>query len=181
VIKLLDAGIIYPISDNKWVSPIHVVPKKVEIIVIKNKDNELVSTCVQSGWRVCIDYKKLNSATRKDHFSLPFIDQMLVRLAGHAYYCFLDGYSGYNQVLVDPEDQENTTFTCPFGTFAYRRMPFGLCNALATFQRCMISIFSHMVERHLEIFMDDFSVFGSSFEECLHHLTLVLVQCKEKN
>jgi hypothetical protein len=181
VIKLLDAGIIYPISDSKWVSPIHVVPKKAGITVIKNKDNELVPTRVQSGWRVCIDYRKLNSVTRKDHFPLPFIDQMVERLAGHDYYCFLDGYSGYNQIPLDPEDQEKTTFTCPFGTFAYRRMPFGLCNALATFQRCMISIFLDMVERHLEIFMDDFSVFGSSFEECLHHLTLVLIRCKEKN
>jgi hypothetical protein len=105
---------------------------------------------------------------------------MVERLAGHEYYCFLDGYSGYNQVHVDPEDQEKTTFTCPFGTFAYRRMPFGLCNAPATFQRCRISIFSDMVERFLEVFMD-FSVFRSSFEECLHHLTLVLVRCKEKN
>jgi hypothetical protein len=106
---------------------------------------------------------------------------MVERLAGHAYYCFLDGYSGYNQVPVDLEDQEKTTFTCLFGMFAYRRMPFGLCNAPATFQWCMISIFSDMVERHLEVFMDDFSVFGSLFEECLHHLTLVLVRCKEKN
>jgi hypothetical protein len=82
---------------------------------------------------------------------------------------------------MDPEDQENTTFTCPFGTFAYSCMPFGLCNAPATFQRCMISIFSDMVERFMEIFMDDFSVFGSSFQECLQHLTLVLVRCKKKN
>jgi hypothetical protein len=181
VIKLLDAGIIYPIFDSKWVSPIHVVPKKAGITVIKNKDNELVPTCVQSGWRVCIDYRKLNSVTRKDHFPLPFIDQMVERLAGHDYYYFLDGYSGYNQIPLDPKDQEKTTFTCPFSTFAYRRMPFGLCNALTTFQRCMISIFSDMVERHLEIFMDDFSVFGSSFRECLHHLTLILIRCKEKN
>jgi hypothetical protein len=106
---------------------------------------------------------------------------MVERLAGHEYYCFLDGYSGYNQVPVDPEDQEKTTFTCPFGTFAYRRMPFGFCNAPATFQRCMISIFSDMVERFLEVFMDDFSIFGSSFEECLYHLTFVLERCKEKN
>jgi hypothetical protein len=146
VIKLLDAGIIYPISDSKWVSPIHVVPKKAGLTVVTNKDNELVPTRIQSGWRVCIDYRKLNAATRKDHFPLPFIDQMVERLAGHEYYCFLDGYSGYNQIPVDPEDQEKTTFTCPFGTFAYRRMPFGLCNAPATFQRCMISIFSDMVE-----------------------------------
>jgi hypothetical protein len=181
VIKLLDVGIIYPISDSKWVSPIHVVPMRAGVTVVQNKEGKLVPTRVQSGWRVCIDYCKLNTATRKDHFPLPFIDQMVERLDGHEYYCFLDGYSGYNQVPVDPEDQEKTTFTCPFGTFAYLRMPFGLCNAPATFQRCMISIFSDMVERFLEVFMDDFSVFGSSFEECLHHLTLVLVRCKEKN
>jgi hypothetical protein len=181
VIKLLDAGIIYPISDSKWVSPIHVVPKRAGLTVVKNQDNELVSTRIQSGWRVCIDYRKLNVATRKDHFPLPFIDQMVERLARHEYYCFLDGYSGYNQVPVDPEDQEKTTFICPFGTFAYCHMPFGLCNAPATFQRCMISIFFDMVERFMEIFMDDFSVFGSSFHECLDRLTLMLVRCKEKN
>jgi hypothetical protein len=146
VIKLLDVGIIYPISDSKWVSPIHVVPKWAGLRVVKNKDNELVPTRIQSGWRVCIDYRKLNAATRKDHFPLPFIDQMVKRLVGHKYYCFLDGYSGYNQVLVDPEDQETTAFTCPVGTFAYRRMPSGLCNAPVTFQRCMISIFFDMVE-----------------------------------
>ena len=106
---------------------------------------------------------------------------MVERLAGHDYYCFLDGYSSYNQISLDPKDQEKTTFTCPIGTFAYRRMPFELCNAPATFQRCMINIFLYMVERHLDIFMDDFLVFGSLFEECLHHLTLVLVRCKEKN
>jgi hypothetical protein len=181
VIKLLDAGIIYPISDSKWVSSIHVVPKRARLTVMKNKDNELVLTRIQSGWRVCIDYCRLNVATRKDHFPLPFIDQMVERLAKHEYYCFLDGYFGYNQVPVDPEDQEKTTFTCPFGIFTYCRMPFGLCNALTTFQRCMISIFFDMVERFMEIFMDDFSVFGSSFQECLHCLTLVLVRCKEKN
>jgi hypothetical protein len=130
---------------------------------------------------VCIDYQKLNAATRKDHFPLPFIDQMVERLAGHECYYFLGGYSGYSQVPVDLEDQEKTTFTCPFGTFAYHRMPFGLCNAPATFQQCMISIFSDMVERFMEIFMDDFSIFGSSFQKCLHSLTLVLVRCKEKN
>jgi hypothetical protein len=130
----MDAEIIYLISDSKWVSPIHVVLKKVRIKVIKNKDNELVLTHVQSRWRVCIEYRKLNTMTRKDHFPLPFIDQMVERLASHAFYCFLDGYSGYNQILLDPEDQEKIMFTCPFGMFAYRRMPFGLCNAFATFQ-----------------------------------------------
>jgi hypothetical protein len=114
VIKLLDARIIYPISNNKWVSPIHVVPKRAELTVVKNKDDELVPTRIQSGWRVGIDYRKLNATTRKDHFPLPFIDKMVERLAGHDYYCFLDGYSGYNQVLVDPEEQEKND-ACPLG------------------------------------------------------------------
>ncbi|KAI5317795.1 hypothetical protein L3X38_037502 [Prunus dulcis] len=181
VLKLLDVGIIYPISDSKWVSPVQVVPKKSGITVVKNEKNELVPTRTITGWRVCIDYRKLNTSTRKDHFPLPFIDQMLDRLSGHAYYCFLDGFSGYNQIPIAPEDQEKTTFTCPFGTFAYRRMPFGLCNAPATFQRCMMAIFSDMVERFMEVFMDDFSVFGSSFDDCLHHLSLVLTRCQETN
>ncbi|CAL2238230.1 unnamed protein product [Prunus armeniaca] len=181
VLKLLDVGIIYPISDSKWVSPVQVVPKKSGITVVKNEKNELVPTRTITGWRVCIDYRKLNTSTRKDHFPLPFIDQMLDRLSGHAYYCFLDGFSGYNQIPIAPEDQEKTTFTCPFGTFAYRRMPFGLCNAPATFQRCMMAIFSDMVERFMEVFMDDFSVFGSSFDDCLHHLSLVLKRCQETN
>nr|GEZ96006.1 retrovirus-related Pol polyprotein from transposon 17.6 [Tanacetum cinerariifolium] len=89
-------------------------------------------------WRVCIDYRKLNDATRKDHFPLPFIDQMLERLAGNDFYCFLNGFSGYFQIPANPPDQEKTTFTCPYRTFAYRRMPFGLCNAPGTFQRCMM-------------------------------------------
>ena len=133
MIKLLDARIIYPISDSKWVCPIHVVPNNAGVMVVKNKDNKLVPTHIQSGWRVCIYYGKLNAATRKDHFLLPFIDQMVERLAGDNYYCFLDGYSRYNQVPMDPKDQEKTTFTCPFRTFAYCCMPFGLCNAPANF------------------------------------------------
>jgi len=83
---------------------------------------------------MCIDYRKLNDATRKDHFALPFMDQMLEILVCRSFYGFLDGYSGYNQIIVDPNDQEKTKFTCPFGVFAYRRMLFGLCNAPATFQ-----------------------------------------------
>ncbi|GJR29103.1 reverse transcriptase domain-containing protein [Tanacetum coccineum] len=146
VIKLLDAGLIYPISDSPWVSPVHCVPKKGGITVIENEDNELIPTRLVTRWRVCIDYRKLNNATRKDHFPLPFMDQMLERLAGNEYYCFLDGFSGYFQIPIDPQDQEKTTFTCPYGTFAYRRMPFGLCNAPGTFQRCMMAIFYGMIE-----------------------------------
>nr|GEZ82668.1 reverse transcriptase domain-containing protein [Tanacetum cinerariifolium] len=133
--KLLDTRLIYPISDSPWVSPIHCVPKKGGMTVIRNDENELVPIRLVTGWRVCIDYKKLNEATRKDHFPLPFMDQMLKRLAGNEYYCFVDRFSGYFQILIDPKDQEKTTFTCPYGTFAYKRMPFGLSNAPGTFQR----------------------------------------------
>ncbi|GKB76680.1 hypothetical protein Tco_0943575 [Tanacetum coccineum] len=132
--KLLDAGLIYPISDSPWVSPVHCVPKKRGMNVVTNDENELVPTRLVTGWRVCIDYLKLNEATRKDqHFPLPFMDQMLERLAGNKYYCFYDGFSSYFQIPIDPKDQEKTTFTCPYGTFAYSSMPIGLCNAPGTF------------------------------------------------
>nr|GEV10406.1 DNA-directed DNA polymerase [Tanacetum cinerariifolium] len=135
VIKLLDAKMIYPISDSPWVSPIHCVPKKGGMIIVANKNNELIPTRLVTGWRVYIDYRKLNDATRQDHFSLPFMDQMLERLARNEFYCFLDRFLGYFQILIDPQDQEKATFTCPYRTFAYRRMPFGLCNAPGTFER----------------------------------------------
>ena len=180
VLKLLNAGFIYAISDSPWVSPVHVVPKKGGFTVIHNEKNEFIPTRTVTGWRVCIDYKKLNTATRKDHFPLPFIDQMLDRLAGHPHFCFLDGYLGCNQIAIAPEDQEKTTFTCPYGTFAFRRMPFGLCNAPATFQRCMMSMFSDLVEEVMEIFMDDFTVYGSSFDQCLKNLETVLQRCQDK-
>nr|XP_009796435.1 PREDICTED: uncharacterized protein LOC104243016 [Nicotiana sylvestris] len=120
VIKLLDAGIFFPISDSNWVSPVQCVPKKGGMTVVENKKNELITTRTVTGWRVCTDYRRLNKATRKNHFPLPFIDQMLDRLAGHEYYCFLDGYSGYNQIVICPENQEKTTFSCPYGTFAFK-------------------------------------------------------------
>ncbi|GJW45652.1 reverse transcriptase domain-containing protein [Tanacetum coccineum] len=161
VLKLLDAGLIYPISDSPWVSPVHCVPKKGGFTVVENDENELIPTRLVTGWRVCIDYRKLNNTTRKDHFPLPFIDQMLKRLAGNEYYCFLDGFSGYCQIPIDPQDQEKTTFTCPYGTFIYHRMPFGLSNAPGTFQRCMMAIFHDMIEKMMEVFMDDFLVFGN--------------------
>ncbi|RVW12504.1 Transposon Ty3-I Gag-Pol polyprotein [Vitis vinifera] len=181
VLKLLQAGIIYPISDSPWVSPTQVVPKKSGITMVQNEKGEEITTRLTSGWRVCIDYRKLNLVTRKDHFPLPFIDQVLERVSSHPFYCFLDGYSGYFQIEIDMEDQEKTTFTCPFGTYAYRRMPFGLCNAPATFQRCMLSIFSDMVERIMEVFMDDITVYGGTFEECLVNLEAVLNRYIEKD
>ncbi|GKA53368.1 reverse transcriptase domain-containing protein [Tanacetum coccineum] len=162
VVKLLDVGLIYPISDSPWVSPVHCVPKKGGMTIVTNEDNKLILTRLVTGWRVYIDYRKHNDATRKDHFPLPFMDQMLERLAKNEYYCFLDGFSGYFQIPIDPRDQEKTTFSCPYGMFAYRRMPFGLCNAPGTFQRCMMAIFHDMIEETMEVFMDDFSVFGDS-------------------
>ncbi|GJS32927.1 reverse transcriptase domain-containing protein [Tanacetum coccineum] len=181
VLKLLDAGMIYPISDSPWVSPVHCVPKKGGITVVANEENELILTRLVTGWRVCIDYRKLNEATRKDHFPLPFMDQMIERLAGNEFYCFLDGFSGYFQIPIDPQDQEKTTFTCPYGTFAYRRMPFGLCNAPGTFQWCMMAIFHDMIEKTMEVFMDDFSVFGDSFDSCLSNLEKMLKRCEDTN
>ncbi|GJT35424.1 reverse transcriptase domain-containing protein [Tanacetum coccineum] len=155
------------------------IPKWWIITVVNNKNDELVLTRTVTGWRVCIDYRKLNEATAKDHFPLPFMDQMLERLAGNKYFCFLDGFSGYFQIPIDPNDQEKTTFTCPFGTYAYRRMPFGLCNAPATFQRCMLAIFHDMIEESVKVFMDDFSVFGNSFDTCLNNLDKMLQRCKD--
>ncbi|KAH9770111.1 hypothetical protein KPL71_012262 [Citrus sinensis] len=140
IIKWLDAGIIYLISDSSWVSPVQCVPKKGRITVVANERDELIPTRTVTGWRVC-----------------------------------------YNQIAIAPEDQKKTTFTCPYGTFAFRRMSFGLCNALATFQRCMMSIFSDIVEQTLEVFMDDFSVFGETYKDCLHNLEEVLKICEMTN
>ncbi|GJS23388.1 reverse transcriptase domain-containing protein [Tanacetum coccineum] len=170
IIKLLDAGIIYAIEDSPSVSPVHYVPKKGGMTVVTNEDNELVPTRTITGWRVCIDYRKLNKAIQKDHFPLPFMDQMLERLAGNKFFCFLNGFSGYFQIPIEPADQEKTTFTCPYGTYAYKHMPFGLCNTPTTFKRCMIAIFQDILETSMEVFMDDFSVFGDSFDSCLTNL-----------
>nr|GEW53218.1 reverse transcriptase domain-containing protein [Tanacetum cinerariifolium] len=157
VLKLLDAGLIYPISDSPWVSPVHCVPKKGGFTVVENEDNELILTCLVTGWRVYIDYP------------------------GNQYYCFLDGFSGYFQIPIDPKDQEKTTFTCPYGMFAYRCMPFGLCNAPGTFQRCMMAISHDMIEKTMEVFMDDFLVFRNSFQSCLSYLERMLKRCEDTN
>jgi hypothetical protein len=126
-----------------------------------------------------IDYRKLNKATKKDHFPLPFIDEMLERLANHTYFCFLDGYSGFMQIPIHLDDQHKTTFTCPYGTFAYRRMPFGLCNTPASFQRCMVAVFLEFIEEIVKVFMDDFSIYGKTFVDCLANLYKVLTRCAD--
>lgn len=133
---------IYPIFDSKWVSPLVVVPKK------------------NGKWRICVDYREINKETQKDHFPLPFIDQVLDTLARKKLFSFLVGFSGYNQIQIAPKDQDKTTFTCPWGTFSYRVLPFGLCNAPATFQRAILNIFSDLINEGLEIYMDDFTPYG---------------------
>ncbi|KAF3673332.1 putative calnexin -like protein [Capsicum annuum] len=150
VIKWLDARIVYPISDSKWVSPVQFVQKKRGMTILTNENNELILTSTVTG-RICIDYRKLNDVTRKDHYPIPFIDQMLDRLAVQEYYFFLDGYSCYNQISITPEDQEKTTFSYPYGTYAFRRMPFGLSNTLATFHICMMEIFYDIVEDFVKV------------------------------
>nr|GEU50915.1 reverse transcriptase domain-containing protein [Tanacetum cinerariifolium] len=140
VIKLLNVGMIYPISDSPWVSPIYCVPKKGGMTVVANENNELIPMRLVTNWRVCIDYRKLNDATRKEHFLLPFMDQMLKRLAKKEFYYLLDGFSG-----------------------------------------CMMAIFHDMIEKTMEVFMDDFSVFGDSFSSCLTNLDKMLKHCEETN
>ena len=157
VIKLLDACIIYHISDSQWVSQVQVVPKKSGVTVVTNENNKLVPTLVQTGWRVCIDYRKLNSMTRKDHFPLPFIDQMLERLAEvmlttPSLMVILNITK--SQLLMRTKRKRYSLIRLAYlPTVA---LPFGLYNALTSFQWCMLSIFSDKVERFLEIFMDDF-------------------------
>lgn len=137
---------------------------KGDITVIQNEKNELILTKTITEWRVCVDYHKLNVTIWKDHFSLLFINQMLERLARHFYYSSLNGYSKYNQIPITPDDHEKTTFTHPDSTFAYHRMQFHLCNSPATFHHCMMAIIFEMVEKFIEVFMDDFSVSRSSFD-----------------
>ncbi|RDX99885.1 Retrovirus-related Pol polyprotein, partial [Mucuna pruriens] len=149
--------------------------------VIKNRQDKMVPARTQNSWRVCIEYKKLNQVTRKDHFPLPFIDQVLEKLAGKSHFCFLDGFSSYMQIHIAHVDQHKTTFTCPFGTFEYTWMSFRLCNTPSTFQRCMISIFSNLLEDCMEVFMDDFTIYVESFEVYLNNLSKVLCRCIDSN
>jgi hypothetical protein len=160
--KLLNFRFIYPISDSKWVSPLLVVPKK-----------------VTGKWIICFDFWDLNKATLKDYFPLPFIDQVLDTLSGKKYFSFLDGYSWYNQIIIAPDDQDKATFTCPWGTYSYRVLPFGLCNAPATFQRAVIGIFADLIHDCVEVFMDDFTIYGNTYQEALDNIEKVVIRCQE--
>ncbi|RDX75125.1 Retrovirus-related Pol polyprotein, partial [Mucuna pruriens] len=133
------------------------------------------SSSAEEVWDDGREESARRDATRKDHFMLPFIDQVLEKLAGKSHYCFLDGFSRYMQIHIALVDQHKTTFTCPFETFAYIRMSFGLCNASSTFQRCMISFFSDLLEDCMEVFMDCFTMYIKSFEACLNNLSRVLL------
>src|SRR4051794_31383250 len=104
---------------------------------------------------------------------------MIELLYKNTHFFYLDGYSGFSQIHVNSADKEKTTFTCPYGTYAYRRMPFGLCNDPATLKRSMSGIFYGFCEEIVEVFIGDFSVYGSSFDNCIHNLNKVLQQCEE--
>ena len=158
--KLLRVGFIYAVPFSEWVSPIVMVPKK------------------NGKIRICQDYRKLNAVTKKDYFPLPFTDSILDAVAGHECYSFLDGFSGYNQVKIAKEDQLKTTFTTDWGTYAYTVMPFGLCNAPATFQRVMTQAFQKYLRISMEIFLDDFCTF-SSRKDHLNWLGKCLDQCDQ--
>lgn len=150
--KLTTAGFIYPVLSSEWVSPTVIMPKK------PGPDGK---TKIQ----VCQDFWKLNAATRKDHYPLPFIDLVLDLVALHELYNFLDDYSGYNLVSIRKEDRDKITFTIDWGTYAFTMMPFGLCNAPGTFQRLMMIIFQ---EHFMEIFIDDFCVYGLAADHLMH-------------
>lgn len=121
-------------------------------------------------WRLCIDYRELSKAALRDNFLLPFIDQVLDTLVGKKYFSLLDGFTRYNQIQLAPEGQYKTKFTCPWGIYAYRVLPFGLFNSPATFQRVILSIFSKLIHDCVEFYMDDFTIYGNIFEESLEKI-----------
>ena len=141
VLKLLQAGIIYPILDSTWVSPTQVVPRKSGVTMVHKEKGKEMPTHLTTVWKVCIYYRRLNEVTMKDHFPLPFINQLLKRISGQPIYCFLDGYSEYFQIEISAEDQEKTTFTCSFGTYAYRECPLACVMRLPHFND-VCSVFS---------------------------------------
>lgn len=125
VLKLLEAGIIYPKYESKWVSPVYFVPKKGGVTIVKNDKGETVAKHVEIGWRMCIDYRKLSKATRKYHFPLPFIDQMLERITRYSHFCYLDGYSGFFQIQFTP-----TTKKIPLSHIPMPHLPTDECGSV---------------------------------------------------
>ncbi|RDX77363.1 Retrovirus-related Pol polyprotein from transposon 17.6, partial [Mucuna pruriens] len=175
VTKLLVVGIIYPISDSQWVSPVQVVPKKAGMTIMKNQHDELVPMRIHNSWR------KIKLGNSQGSLPFAFHRSSPGKIIKKIPLLFLDGFYGYMQIHITPEDQHKTTFTYPFGTFAYTRMPFGLCNVPSTFQRCMTSIFSDLLQDCMEVFMDDFTMYADSFDACLDNLSKVLTRCIDTN
>ena len=158
--KLLKAGFIYPVETAEWVSPVVVTPKK------------------DGRWRVCVDFKPLNAATKKDPYPLPFIDQILDSVAGYERYSVCNGFSGYFQLKIAPEDQKKTTFITPWGCFCYKVLPYGLTNGPALFQKRANWVLSPFIGSCVKDFIDDFCVYSSRVEHC-EKLQMVLARYDE--
>jgi hypothetical protein len=150
--KLLDVNFIYLIYDSGWLSPLAIVPNKNE------------------KRRIFVDYRELNKATQKNHFPSPFINEVLDTLSGKKYFSFLDGFNGNNQIKISPKDQNKMNFTFPWGTFSYHVLPFGICNAPATFQWEILCVFTDLVNDSVKIYMDDFTPYGTEFEEAISNI-----------
>jgi hypothetical protein len=159
--KLLDAKIIVPLRYSKWIA---------NLVIVRKKNGEI---------RLCVDFRNLNKCSKKDNYPLPKMEHLLQRISGAKVMSFLDGFSGYNQVAVHPDDQEKTAFTTPWGTFMYSKMPFGLMNAGATFQRAMDIAFVGEKDKFVLIYLDDITVYSSSHEEHLKHLKRVFLKCRQ--
>lgn len=157
---MLDSGVVKE-SSSPWAAP---------VVLAKKKDG---------SWRFCVDYRKLNAITHKDSFPLPRIEESLTSLTKCEWYSTLDLASGYWQVEVAPEDQEKTAFTTPFGLYHFERIPFGLCNAPATFQRQMQRCLGAQVYDHLLIYLDDVIVYSPNFTAHLQHLEKVFTCLQE--
>ena len=158
---MYDAKIITPISFSEWVS---------NLVPTKKKTNDI---------RLYVDLKNLNKASLKDNYPLPKMDQILQRVVGSTRISSLDGFSGYNQILVHPDDQPKIAFTTPWGTFMYVKMPFELMNAGATFERAMDIAFSKGIHDFLVIYLDDITVFSKSDNQHLDHLRQVFIKCRK--
>ena len=128
--------------------------------------------------RICIDFRNLNKACLKDNFPLPTMEQILQKVAGSELMSFLDGFSGYNQVLVHPDDRLKTTFRTKWGTYAYQKMPFGLINAGATFQRAMDIAFKGLINKSVVVYLDDITIFSKNKTNHLHDLKQIFERCR---
>lgn len=158
--KLFDAKIIVPIRFSNWL---------VNLVPIRKKNGEI---------RICIDFRNLNKASLKDNYPLPKMDLIFQNIVGSQRISMLDGFSGYNQILVHPDDQEKTTFTTPWGTLMYAKMPFGLMNAGATFQRAMDIAFAEEKDKSVVVYLDDITIFSKREEDNLKHLEKILLKCR---